>query len=348
MVDFAGWEMPVQFKSIVEEHTATRTNAGLFDVSHMGEAIVEGPQAATFLNYALTNNVIRMDDGQALYSLMCYENGGVVDDLLVYRKGANSFLLCLNASNTEKDINWLSKQIKPYDAQIRDVSNDYGLIALQGPKAFGILDQIADVGLSELGYYRFAEGNVGNVQCLVSRTGYTGEPGVEIFAPWEQTMEVAEALLFAGKDKGLVLAGLGARDSLRLEAGYSLYGHEISEAITPVQAKLMWTVKVSKKGGFIGSEAISQELSVGPSKQIVFFKTGNRRIVRPGASVSSEGLVVGEVVSGTFSPSLNEGIGSALVQSEAAGGTSLSVDLRGKELPIEIVKPPFVALNPKA
>ncbi|MBK1876386.1 glycine cleavage system aminomethyltransferase GcvT [Pelagicoccus mobilis] len=348
MVDFAGWEMPVQYQSIVEEHKATRAAAGLFDVSHMGEATIEGPQAEAFLNYVLTNDVSSMDDGKALYSLMCHPEGGVVDDLLVYRKAENRYLLCLNASNTDKDIAWLTKHASAFDVSVSDVSADYGLIALQGPKAFEILQGLSSVDLGGLGYYRFVEGEIAGIPCIISRTGYTGEVGVELFVAAEKAAELAEALLAAGTEHGLVLAGLGARDSLRLEAGYSLYGHEIDDEVGPVEAKLMWTVALKKDGDFIGREAILSKKAEGPAKRIVFFKTGGRRIARPGTDIVSGGEKVGTVVSGTFSPILNEAIGSALVDAAVARSGDLAVDQRGKALPIERAKLPFVPLNPQA
>lgn len=348
MVDFAGWEMPVQYESIVEEHKATRSCAGLFDVSHMGEATVEGPEAEAFLNYVLTNDVSGMDDGKALYSLMCHPDGGVVDDLLVYRKAANSYLLCLNAGNVDKDVAWLSREAANFDVQFADVSASYGLIALQGPKSFAILAGLSSVELAGLGYYRFVEGEIAGVPCIVSRTGYTGEVGVELFVAAERTEELAQALLEAGKPEGLVLAGLGARDSLRLEAGYSLYGHEIDDTTGPVEANLMWTVSLRKQGDFIGKAAILAKKQAGPEKKIVFFKTGGRRIARPETDVVCGGEKVGSVVSGTFSPILNEAIGSALVNADVAGSGELAVDLRGKAYPIERTKPPFLPLNPQA
>lgn len=348
MVDFAGWEMPVQYTSIVEEHKATRSAAGLFDVSHMGEATVEGPDAEAFLNYTLTNDVSSMDDGKALYSLMCHPNGGVVDDLLVYRKEENKYLLCLNAANTDKDIAWLQEVSKRFDVEVIDVSSNYGLIALQGPKAFAILSKISEAQLVDIGYYRFAEAEVAGISCIVSRTGYTGERGVELFVPAEQTEALAKAIWDAGQDDGLVLAGLGSRDSLRLEAGYSLYGHEIDDDIGPVEANLMWTVSLKKEGDFIGRESIEAKKKDGPEKKVVFFKTGSRRIARPDTPVLCGEKVVGKVVSGTFSPILNEAIGSALVDAEVAKKSDLAVDVRGKAMPIERVRPPFLELNPQA
>ncbi len=347
MVDFAGWNMPVQFESIVEEHKATRSAAGLFDVSHMGEARVEGLEATRFLDHVLTNDISGMSIGQALYSLMCYENGGVVDDLLVYKLGEESYLLCLNAANTEKDLEWLNTKRSGFDVSVANVSDSYALLALQGPKAFPILESIAPGALDGLKYYHFREGELAGAQCIVSRTGYTGEPGVEIFVSPEPAESLAKTLVAAGTDLGLRLAGLGSRDSLRLEAGYSLYGHEISETITPVQANLMWTVKLGKASDFIGKAALAEEKAAGPKKRIVFFKTGNRRIVRSGTLVLTGDREAGVVVSGTFSPELNEAIGSAWVDSDAANA-QLSVDMRGKELQLFSTKPPFITLNPQS
>ncbi len=347
MVEFAGWEMPVQYEGIVVEHKATRAAAGLFDVSHMGEATVQGPQAEEFLNSVLTNDVSQMDDGKALYSLMCYLTGGVVDDLLVYRKSKDSYLLCLNASNTEKDMAWLRQEAAAFDVDLEDVSKNYGLLALQGPKSFQILARLAELDLGKLAYYRFVEGKVGGVDCLISRTGYTGEKGVELFVGWDDTERLAEILLREGSPDGLVLAGLGARDSLRLEAGYSLYGHEIDEEISPVQAGLMWTVNLKTERNFIGRQAIEAEQLVGPRRRIVFFRTGGRQIARPGTEVVFEGETVGKVVSGTFSPILNEAIGSALVDAKLARCDALEVARRGKGTPIRRAKPPFLPLNPQ-
>lgn len=346
MVDFAGWEMPVQFASIVEEHKATRAGAGLFDVSHMGEATVSGPQATAFLDFVLTNDIGRMGVGRVVYSLMCYEHGGVVDDLLVYRTDENHYMLCLNASNIGKDVAWLQSKADDFDVEVSDVSSDYALLALQGPKAFEILDGICSADFAKLVYYSFAEGTVSGVPCLISRTGYTGERGVELFVAPELAVELADALLAAGEEHGLALAGLGARDSLRLEAGYSLYGHEISESVSPVAARLMWTVKLDKGCDFVGRRSLLEKKASGPQRRIVFFKTGSRRIVRAGTPVICEGAEVGSVVSGTFSPVLNEAIGSVLVEASAAA-KELSVDIRGKAVPLYRAKPPFIKTTPQ-
>lgn len=347
MVDFAGWEMPVQFESILDEHKATRAAAGLFDVSHMGEARIEGAQATEFLDYVLTNDIASMDVGRVVYSLMCYENGGVVDDLLVYRKGENSYLLCLNASNSEKDIAWMKSHAQGFDVEVEDISENFALIALQGQNAFPILNELSDDCLSGLKYYHFREGRIAEVDCLISRTGYTGEKGVELFVAPGDVEKLAKALYDVGEPKGLVLAGLGSRDSLRLEASYSLYGHEINENITPVQANLMWTVKLNKPVDFVGKSALVEEKKKGPEKKVIFFKTGSRRIVRAEVPVLSGGQEIGTVLSGTFSPVLNEAIGSALIDAKFLK-EELSVDIRGKAVAIYKTKPPFIDLNPQA
>jgi len=348
MVDFAGWEMPVQYRGIVEEHRATREAAALFDVSHMGEALVEGPQAEAFLDRVMTNDVSKTEPGKALYTLMCYEDGGVVDDLIVYRLEPQRFLLCLNASNTAKDLEWLRRHGSGLEATVEDVSERYALLAAQGPKALEILAELGGEPLAQTPFFRFREAELGGVSCLASRTGYTGEPGMELFAPAEGAEALAKALLEAGEPYGLVPAGLGARDSLRLEAGLPLYGHEISETITPAQAGLMWAVKLRKPSDFLGREALAREKREGPRRRVVHFRAGTRRIARAGTAVLGGGKPVGEVLSGSFSPMLGEGIGTALVQADWARGRELEVDMRGKSAPIALVRPPFVPLAPQS
>ncbi len=345
LVDFAGWEMPVQYRSILEEHKAVRNSAGLFDVSHMGEVDVQGPQAAAFLNHLVTNDVAKLYPGRVLYSPMCYPNGGVVDDLLVYMRAPDDYFLCINAGNIEKDLAWIHEQAKPFDVSITDRCADYALLALQGPKAEEILQTLTEVDLEAVKYYHFVEGTVAGKQCLISRTGYTGEDGFELYHASEDAADLANEVFVAGKPHGLELAGLGARDSLRLEAGYPLYGHEITADVSPLAAGLGWTVKLAKGADFIGREALVVEKENGAAQKIVFFKTGDRRIVRPDTVViGPDGANVGQVVSGTLSPILNEAIGSALVKSSAAN-EALAVDIRGTKINLQLVKPPFVELK---
>ncbi len=345
LVDFAGWEMPVQYRSILEEHKAVRRAAGLFDVSHMGEVEVRGPGAAAYLNHLVTNDVTKLYPGRVLYSPMCYPNGGVVDDLLIYMRAPEDYFLCINAGNIAKDLDWLRAQAAGFEVSVTDRSADYALLAVQGPQAATIVQSLTGAKLETLKYYHFVEGTVAGVHGLISRTGYTGEDGFELYHAAEDASALAAALLEAGRPHGLELAGLGARDSLRLEAGYPLYGHEITADISPLTAGLGWTVKLDKGADFIGREALAAEKQNGSSQRVVFFKTGDRRIVRADTVVRDEsGAEVGRVVSGTLSPVLNEAIGSALVEA-AAAARPLQVDIRGTGINLHLVKPPFVELK---
>jgi aminomethyltransferase len=345
MVDFAGWEMPVQYRSILEEHKAVRRAAGLFDVSHMGEVDVRGPEALKFLNRLVTNDVAKLFPGRVLYSPMCYADGGVVDDLLVYMRGADDYFLCINAGNIDKDLAWIREQAAKFEVTVTDRCDDYALLAVQGPKAAAIVQSLTLTKLDAIKYYHFAEGEVAGVKCMLSRTGYTGEDGFELYHPTGDAVRLAAALLEAGTPQGLELAGLGARDSLRLEAGYPLYGHELSKEISPLTAGLGWTVKLDKAGGFIGSAALAQETAIGAVRKVVFFKTGDRRIVRAGTPVTNaHAVTIGTVLSGTLSPILNEAIGSAIVGATAAVH-ELAVDIRGTQILLKQVKPPFIELK---
>jgi aminomethyltransferase len=345
LVDFAGWEMPVQYRSILEEHKVVRRAAGLFDVSHMGEVDVRGPEAGKFLNHLVTNDVAKLFPGRVLYSPMCYPTGGVVDDLLVYMRGPDDYFLCINAGNITKDLAWIREQAAKFAVTITDRCEDYALIAIQGPKAVEIVQALTGAKLGLVKYYHFTEGTVAGINCLISRTGYTGEDGVELYHAAGDAVALAEAVLAAGAPQGLELAGLGARDSLRLEAGYPLYGHEITQDISPLTAGLGWTVKLDKGADFIGRDALLAEKQNGGPQKVIFFKTGDRRIVRAETPVlGADGTVVGRVLSGTLSPILNEAIGSALVTTPAAT-QPLSVDIRGTLLNLHLVKPPFVALK---
>lgn len=344
MVDFAGWDMPVQYRSILEEHKAVRQRAGLFDVSHMGEADVKGPEALKFLQHLVSNDCGKLFPGRVLYTVMCYPTGGVVDDLLVYMRGAGDYFLCINAGNIAKDIAWIQEQAKGFNCTVTDRSADYGQLAIQGPQAVAIAQTLTKTDLAGIKYYHFADGEVAGVKCIISRTGYTGEDGVELYCAASEVEKLAEAVLAAGAPLGLELAGLGARDSLRLEAGFPLYGHEITQDISPLTAGLGWVVKLNK-GPFVGSDVLQAEKASGSPKKIVFFKTGDRRIIRAESPVlDAAGTTVGRVVSGTLSPILNEAIGSALVDAKAAQD-QLVVDVRGTKLNLQLVKPPFVPLK---
>ncbi|KXU34377.1 glycine cleavage system protein T [Cephaloticoccus primus] len=377
LVDFAGWEMPVQYRSILEEHKAVRHAAGLFDVSHMGEFEVQGPQARALLDHLVTNDVSKMSPGRVLYTPMCYERGTVIDDLLIYMRSEEDFLLCVNAGNIDKDLAWIRERAAAFGGtdsdhgavSITDRSADTALLALQGPAAAAILQPLTAAPLDALRYYHFTTGQVAGIDCVISRTGYTGEDGFELYHASGAAVDLARALLDAGRPHGLELAGLGARDSLRLEAGYPLYGHEISDTISPLTGGLGWTVKLDKAADFIGRAALLVEKQQGSAQRLVFFKTGDRRIVRAeapvfgageaggagagaagGESCGRGGAAVGRVASGTLSPILGEAIGTALVSAAAAasarsGTAPLWVDIRGTRLDLQLVKAPFVTLK---
>ncbi|AHF91497.1 glycine cleavage system protein T [Opitutaceae bacterium TAV5] len=348
LVDFAGWEMPVQYRSILEEHKAVRQAAGLFDVSHMGEFDVRGPDAARFLDHVVTNDVSRLFPGRILYSPMCDADGGVIDDLLIYMRGPEDYFLCVNAGNIAADFAWLREQAAAgdFDVALADRSAGYGLLAIQGPRAAGIVQALTDAKLDDIRTYHFGEGAVAGVPCLLSRTGYTGEDGFELYHAADEAVRLAEALLEAGRPHGLVLAGLGARDSLRLEAGYPLYGHELSPEISPLAAGFGWTVKLDKRAAFVGSGALRAEKLAGSRRRVVWFRLDDRRIARADTPVLAAGgdTVAGRVLSGTLSPVLNTAIGSALVDASLAE-SPLEVDIRGTRLALRPVKPPFVPLR---
>lgn len=339
LVPFAGWEMPVQYTSILEEHQAVRTRVGLFDVSHMGEVLITGPDALPFLDRLVTNDVASLPEGRVLYTVMCYDDGGVVDDLLIYRFSVDRFMLVINAGNVEKDLEWIMEKAVGIDCFIENVSPLYGMIAVQGPKALESVRPICDV-IEGLGRFTFRESAVAGFPAIVSRTGYTGEDGVEFYMEAGRAHAVADAIFEAGKPHGITLAGLGARDSLRLEAGLPLYGHEISSSITPYQAGLGWVVKLNKAADFRGKQALAEEKAAGPTKKLHWFRLGGRRIARQGTPVLSGGEVVGKVLSGTLSPMTGGPIGSALIDVSADLG-DLSVDLRGTVEPLMLAKPPL-------
>lgn len=342
MGPFAGWNMPIQYSSILEEHKAVRKNAGLFDVSHMGEVTVEGPEAKAFLQKLVTNDIDRIKAGQAQYNVMCTEDGKPIDDLIVYCRGDDKFFLCINASNRDKDVEWMQKVSEDFDCEVIDASDSYGLIAVQGPKAETITSMVLTwPDLKPLKRFHFIERDWSGIPVIASRTGYTGEDGFEIYVPAGSTEIFAETLLTAGIPHGIALCGLGARDSLRLEAGYPLYGHELSEEIDPLTAGLGWVVKLGKESDFNGKEVLKSCKEKGLERKVAYFRMKDRRIAREGATVMQGDREVGRVLSGSHSPILNAPIGSALIESDAIEKGDLSVDLRGKRFELEILKPPL-------
>ncbi len=345
MVPFGGWEMPVQYRGVLEEHEAVRSRAGLFDVSHMGEIVVSGPGALAAVQRISTNDASRLEIGQVQYATMCRPTGGAVDDLTVYRLADDRYLLCVNAANIEKDHAWIVEQAgRTPGVTIANESPQWSLLALQGPRAEAILAKLTRLDLPSIGYYRFAQGEVDGVPAIVSRTGYTGEDGFEIYLPWEAGPRLFARLLEAGGPEGLVPAGLGARDTLRLEMAYALYGHELDDATTPLEAGLGWVVKLDK-GDFVGRDALARQKAEGVRKKLVGLEVQGAGICRAGHAIYAPGgdRPVGAVTSGTMSPTLRKAIGLGYVPPElSAAGTALEVDVRGKRLPVRVVKTPFV------
>lgn len=341
VIDFGGWELPVQFSGIQAEHEAVRTRAGLFDVSHMGEVNVSGKDALAFLQKLTTNDVSKLVPGQAQYSLMCYPDGGVVDDLLVYFIGGDRYMLVINASNIDKDLEWLHAN-KQGDVTIEDVSDQTSLLALQGPKAVSILSKLTDAPIGELQPFRFIpDASVAGFGAIVSRTGYTGEDGFELYIGSGNAQALWEKLLEAGTDDGIMPIGLGARDTLRFEARLPLYGQELSAAITPIEAGLGFFVKPDK-GDFIGRDVLAEQKLIGAPRKLVGIEMIDRGIPRTHYPVFSDDKQIGEVTTGTQSPTYKTNVGLALIDKAYAElGTELFVEIRGKQLRAKVVKTPF-------
>ncbi|MGZ3693115.1 MAG: glycine cleavage system aminomethyltransferase GcvT [Bdellovibrionota bacterium] len=345
MVDFGGWHMPVQYTGLSQEHQAVRTKAGLFDVSHMGEVTVEGERAEEFLNYLVTNNVSKLKPGQAQYTVMCYESGGVVDDLLIYLRAPKKYLLCINAGNTDKDWDWIALQGKKFpDVKLKNVSDEFCQIAIQGPLSEKIMSELTSYDLKSIKYYHFAETDVAGEFVILSRTGYTGEDGFEIYAPAALATKLWNKIYEAGQPLGLLHAGLGARDTLRTEMKMPLYGHELDAETNPLEAGLAWVVKLDKPNDFLGKEALLKIKAEGPKRVLVGLKTQDRGIPRQGYDVfNSEGTEkLGKITSGTQSPTLGAPIAIAFVkQGWQKPGTKLSVQIRDRFFPAEVVPTPF-------
>jgi len=341
MVPFAGFEMPVQYPTgIRAEHAAVREAAGLFDVSHMGEFEIEGPDALALIQRVAINDASKVAVGQAQYSAMVNEDGFVLDDLIIYRFETRWWMV-VNAANRAKDLAWVTHHAEGMDVRVTDRSDEIALLALQGPKARGILADLTSLDLDEIGYYRFAEGEVAGVSGVVSATGYTGEDGFELYVPAEGAAEVWEALIEVGAEHGLIPAGLGARDTLRLEVGYALYGNDLDEAHTPLESALGWITKLDR-GDFVGREALAAQKECGVEERLVGLKLTQRGIPRPGYPILVDGQPQGVVTSGTMSPSLGEGIALGyLPVTHAESGSEVAVDIRGKAIPGVVQRPPF-------
>ncbi len=340
IVPFAGWELPVQYTGVTEEHLAVRTHAGLFDVSHMGEIRIEGPNALDAVQRLITNDASRLAVGAGLYSPMCLPEGGIVDDLTVFRTAEHTYLFIVNAATRAKDLRWIMEHAG--QAPVRDISDETALVALQGPRAEAILEGLVGINLAALPSFHLVEAvSIAGVHAMVSRTGYTGEDGFEIACPWEAAPAVWAALMEAGQPHGLVPAGLGARDTLRLEAGYMLYGQDIDETTSPLEAPLGWTVKFDK-GDFIGRQTLAQQRQEGPRRRLVGVAVTDRAIPRHECAILVGGQPVGLVTSGTFAPFLRRSIGMGYVPTDvAAPGTAVEIEVRGRLAPAEVVRLPF-------
>lgn len=331
LIDFGGWELPVEYQGIIAEHHHVRTQAGLFDVSHMGEIAIEGEQAEDFINELVTNDITGMAVGQIRYSPMCYEDGGVVDDLMVYKFSDTYFWLIVNAANVEKDFAWIKEHQQP-GVKVLDLSEQYAEVAIQGPLSREVLERICDADLGSLKYYWFLSGvQVAGMECLVSRTGYTGEDGFEIYVKPEEACDLWEAIIKAGEGK-VIPCGLGARDTLRFEAKMPLYGHEMDKGITPLEAGFDRFVKLEKPS-FIGKDALARQQAEGPSRLLVEFEMIGRGIPRAGYEVHKNGERIGHVTSGGYAPVLDKSLGLCLIDKEfAQPGEEISIIIRNREV----------------
>ena len=341
LVEFGGWEMPVQYSSILEEHRAVRTRAGLFDVSHMGEFKVEGNDALAFLQNLVPNDVGRLAIHQALYSQLCLPDGGTIDDLIIYYLAENHYMMVVNAANIDKDFAWVEKQARNFDVQATNQSDATALLALQGPESLAILQPLTGEDLSAIRYYHCIPGMVDGINCIISRTGYTGEDGFELYCAPVDVVKLWNDLLAAGKQHGLLPAGLGARDTLRLEAGYCLYGHELDEQTNPLEANLGWTVKLNK-GDFIGHDALLKVKEEGLKRKLIGIEMIERGVSRGGYAIYENDQQIGALTSGAPSPTLNKNIGMGYVEAaHAVAGKTVQIDIRGKRTAAQIVALPF-------
>ena len=342
LVEFSGWEMPVQYTSILAEHEAVRTRAGLFDVSHMGEFKVEGRNAQAFLQYLVPNDVSRLTIHQAFYTPLCLPNGNVIDDLLIYRLAEQHYMLVVNAGNIVSDFAWIQGQASHFqDVMVSDQSETTGLLALQGPLAEEILQLLTEIDLKSIRYYYSMAGLIAGINSIVSRTGYTGEDGFEIYCSPADIVKLWQDILAVGRPRGLLPTGLGARDTLRLEAGYCLYGHELNEQTNPLEARLDWTVKFNH-GMFIGHDALLKVKEQGPERLLVGIKLLDRGVPRSGYALYEQDQQIGSLTSGAPGPTIHKNIGMGYVKAAyATVGRQVQVDIRGKRVRAHIVALPF-------
>lgn len=347
LVPFAGWEMPIQYPTgPIEEHHITRRSAGLFDIDHMGQFVVNGPDAAAYLNHLVTSDVSTIKVNQSKYGLMCYEHGGIVDDVFIYRL-PDRWLVVVNADNLAKDYQWMQNHIGSYDVTLQDISEETYMVALQGPNAIALLQQLTDLDIGAMPRFGALEGQVNGIETVVGRTGYTGEDGVELFFPAEQAVKLWTDILAKGDEVGLEVKpiGLAARDSLRFEPGFSLYGHEITADITPLEAGLSWACKFETD--FVGREALLKQKETGPSKKLIAFELKGKGVPRQGYPVAStEGQEIGTVVTGLYAPTVDKYCGHAFVPLDYVKvGTPLNIVIRNKPKAAIVVKRPLYRPN---
>lgn len=342
MVDFGGWDMPVQYPAgTIAEHMAVRTAAGIFDVSHMGEVEIKGPQSLALVQHITSNDASKLADGQIQYSGLTTPAGTFVDDILVHRFGPDHYFLCVNASNTDKDFDWIQSHAPGFDAEVTNLSPKYTQLAIQGPKALEIMQPLTDVELAAIKYYWFTTGHVDGVPAIIARTGYTGEDGVEIYFDPSESERIWDKILEAGKPAGLIPCGLAARNTLRLEAKMALYGHEIDDTTTVLEADLAWICKLGK-GEFLGRDKLAKQKEDGLMRKLVGFEVLDKGIARDGYPVFIDGQQAGHVTSGSPAPFLKKNIGLAYLPIEhIAIGTKFEIDVRGRRLAAEVVPTPF-------
>jgi aminomethyltransferase len=344
VVDYAGWYLPVQYEGLVPEHEAVRNAVGLFDVSHMGEITVKGKDALAYVNYLMTNDISTIVDNQVIYTFMCHPTGGVVDDLLVYRYDGEFFYLVVNAANIEKDHKWILENKGDFDVEIENISDSVGEVAIQGPMAEKVLQKLTDYDLSQIKFFHLKRDvDIAGVNCMVSRTGYTGEDGFEVYSDNEGIVKVWNAILDAGKDEGIKPTGLGCRDTLRFEASLPLYGHEMDDEITPLEAGFKYFVKLDKESDFIGKEALNKMWSEGLERKLVGIELLDRGIAREGYEIYKDGEKIGHVTTGYKSPTLGKVIGNALIKTEFTElGTEVDVKIRNKFAKAKVISKKFL------
>lgn len=344
IVDFAGWEMPVQYSGVLDEHKTVRTQVGLFDVSHMGEVLVTGRGALEWLQKMVTNDLSKVAVGQAQYAALCYDNGTIVDDIITYRKGADSFFICVNAGNAKKDVAWLKDHLPTSGVVLEDLSAEYSQIAIQGPRSRELLQEAVDIKIGDMKYYWFAEGKVFGTPAIIARTGYTGELGFEVYIPNSAARMVWRGLLEVGQKYGVKPCGLGARDTLRLEMGYLLYGNDMDDTTNALECGLGWVTKFAK-GDFIGASALRTANEQGLKRKLVGFEMVDKAIGRHGYKIfgsESGGSEIGHVTSGSVGPSVGKNVGMAYVTTDKSVlGSDIWVEIRGERKHAKVAKKPF-------